>query len=155
METNWTDRNAPVNARAALDGIQADRRQLGQRFKAPAWYYPALAAITAVFVASPLFDPGFGTAGVILAVSVGLIFLESALVKARGVSTNRVPGPRSWLMLIGIGAIALLGLLAVAMLVANELPSWAIVPIVVTAAATLFGGIAYDRVAAAEVRRGR
>lgn len=154
MESNKNDRKTPAEAQTSLDGILTDRQKLARRSKAPAWYYPVLAFITAVIIGSPAVDNPAWTAILITGACVALVFIEVAFTKKTGLSTNRVPGPRTLLLLIGMGVLVLVMLAVTAMLAAIDQQTW----VVATAAIgflTMFpGGLLYDRVYGSELQRG-
>jgi len=152
METNSNDRRRRIDAQAALDGLRADRETLARWTRAAAWYYPALAIITAAIVAAPVLDGTTAAATVLIGACVALVLMERGLAKQSGLSANRPAGPRSLALLIAMGAVVLLSLLAVAMLVASDHRPWAAVPVGIAFLAMLLGGLRYDRVQARELR---
>jgi len=144
----------PAAAQASLDAILADRQKLASRTRAPAWSYPVLGIVTAAIVSSPAINgPGL-RATVIIAACAVFVFMEYAYKKSTGLSTNRIPGPRSLLVLIGM-AVLVAGMLFVSALLATAGQQ---VWVVATAAGgflTIFpGGLFYDWIYGAELRRG-
>lgn len=152
MESNF-GRDAD-SARDALDGLHADRDRLAERYeRQPAWAVPAQALCVAVLVGSPL--AGVGWMSVWAAVAVlGLLGVERAVRRSTGLSVTRPAGPRGIAVLIVLGVLSL-ALYVVALLAGLGGED----PLIVGAAAagafvvTLIGGLLYDRVYVAEVRR--
>lgn len=154
MESDSMGHENPAAAQAFLDAIIADRKKLATRTRAPAWSYPVLGIVTAAIVSSPAINnPGL-RATVIASACAVFVFLEYAYKKSTGLSTNRIPGPRSLLILIGMGVLVLVMFFVSALLATAGQHSW----IVATAAIgflTMFpGGLFYDRIYGAELRRG-
>ena len=154
MESNSMGHENPAAAQASLDAIIADRKKLASRTRAPAWSYPVLGIVTAVIVSSPAINDQGLRAAVIAGACAVFVFMEYAYKKSTGLSTNRIPGPRSLLVLIGM-AVLVAGMLFVSALLATAgQQAW----IVATAAIgflTIFpGGLLYDRIYGAELRRG-
>jgi len=154
MESNSIGHETPAVAQASLDAMMADRQKLASRTRAPAWYYPVLGLVTAAIVGSPAINSPVWRATVIAGACAVIVFLEYAYRKSTGLSTNRIPGPRSLLILIGAGVLVLVMLFVSALLTTVGQHAW----IVVTAAIgflTMFpGGLFYDRIYGAELRRG-
>ena len=154
MESNSIGHKNPAVAKATLDAISADRQKLACRTQAPAWYYPVLGIVTAAIVSSPAINNPGWMASVIAGACAVIVFLEYAYRKSTGFSTNRIPGPRSLLVLIGIGVLVLVMLFVSALFTVVGQQAW----IVATAAIgflTMFpGGLFYDRIYGAELRRG-
>lgn len=115
-----------------------------------------LGIVTAVIVSSPAINnPGLRATVIASASACAVfVFMEYAYKKSTGLSTNRIPGPRSLLVLIGIGVLVLVMLLVSALLTVAGQHAW----ILATAAIgflTMFpGGLFYDRIYGAELRRG-
>lgn len=144
----------PAVAQASIDAIIADRQKLASRTRAPAWSYPVLGIVTAVIVSSPAINnPGL-RAIVIASACVVFVFLEYAYKKSTGLSTNRVPGPRSLLILIGMGVLVLVMLFVSALLATAGQHAWIVATAAVSFVTIFPGGLFYDRIYGAELRRG-
>ena len=154
MESNWSDSATSATARASLDALAVDRHRLARRAVAPGWYYPILALVTAWFVAAPGIGNVFWMFASFSGASLLLVLLERAYKRETGLSTNRVPGPRSWLVLIGMGVVVLTMIFVTGLLTLTGHQPW----IAATAAVgflTMYpGGLLYDRVYGAELQRG-
>ena len=154
MESNSIGQQAPALAQASLDAIIADRQKLARRTRAPAWYYPVLGLVTAAIVGSPAVSSPVWRATVIAGACAVIVFLEYAYRKSTGLSTNRIPGPRSLLVLIGIGALVLVMLFVSALFTVVGQQAWIVATAAIGFLTTFPGGLFYDRVYGAELRRG-
>lgn len=85
---------------------------------------------------------------------LALILIEYAFTKKTGLSTNRVPGPRTLLLLIGMGVLVLVMLAVTAMLATIDEHSWVVATASVGFLIMFPGGLLYDRVYGAELQRG-
>lgn len=154
MESNPRDSTAPATARASLDALAVDRHRLAGRALAPAWYYPVLALVTAWFVAAPGFGNVFWMFVSFAVASLLLVLLDRAYRSATGLSTNRVPGPRSWLVLIGMGVVVVPMVMASGLLVLLDQQHWIALTAAIGFLVMYPGGLLYDRVYAMELQRG-
>ena len=154
MESNRIGREDPTGAQASLNAIAADRRQLAVRAKAPGWMYPILGLSTAGIVASPVIADPVWMLILIAGACAVVVALEYAYKKQTGLSTNRVPGPRSLLILIGMGAVVLAMLSASSLVTTIDQPAWVIATAAIGFLTMFPGGLLYDRIYAAELQRG-
>ncbi|HJF14799.1 MAG TPA: hypothetical protein K8V32_08355 [Enteractinococcus helveticum] len=154
MESNSGHGQTPAGAQAALDEILTDRQHLARRTTAPAWYYPVLAIITAVIVGSPAVGNPVWTALLIAGACAALVFIEYGFTKQTGLSTNRVPGPRTLMLLIGMGVLVLAMLALTAVLVTVGQSAWAVATTAIGFLTMFPGGLFYDRVYGRELKRG-
>jgi hypothetical protein len=145
----------PDAAREALDTLNADRSTLADHIVTPPWFYPALAAITTAFVASPAAPTPFVQSMVVVAGSVSLIFLVLAYQKRTGLAISRTAGPRSLgvLIVVGVAVVVLLGLSQALTLMGMR--PWVAAVAVFTFVMVLAGCRVYDRFYDTELRSGR
>jgi len=124
------------------------------RAKAPGWMYPILGLSTAGIVASPVIADPVWMLILIAGACAVAVALEYAYKKQTGLSTNRVPGPRSLLILIGMGAVVLAMLAASSLATTIDQPAWVIATAAIGFLTMFPGGLLYDRIYAAELQRG-
>ncbi|MFB2580947.1 hypothetical protein ACEXQD_06820 [Herbiconiux sp. P15] len=151
MESN--DPRSPAAAHDTLRTLEGDRVELALRTRSPRWYYPALAVLTAAITLSPL--AGGAWVFVLIAVAcLGIVGLERAFVVTTGISTNRVPGPRSMFVLI-VMFVVVFAMVAVSGMAANtDQVGWAIVAGAVSFLTMFPGGFVYDHFYGQELRHG-
>lgn len=154
MESNSSERESSDVAQASLDAVLADRRKLASRAKAPSWYYPAAAVATAAIVGARAIPEDVWMFALIALACAALVSLEFGYRKATGLSTNRVPGPRSLLVLIGMGITVVAMLSITGWLVASGQQSWVVVTTSIGLLTMFPGGLLYDRVYGLELSRG-
>ncbi|MFB2586780.1 hypothetical protein [Herbiconiux liukaitaii] len=151
MESN--DARSPTAAHDALRTLEGDRIELALRTRSPHWYYPTLALLTAGITLSPLAG-GTWVFVLIAFACLGIVGLERAFVVTTGISTNRVPGPRSMLVLI-VMFVVVFAMVAVSGMAANtDQVGWAIVAGAVSFLTMFPGGFVYDHFYGQELRRG-
>jgi len=85
---------------------------------------------------------------------VAIVFLEYAYRKKTGLSTNRIPGPRTLLILIGMGVIVLVMLAVSAQLAVVGQQPWVVATASIGFLTMFPGGLLYDRIYGSELRRG-
>jgi hypothetical protein len=132
------------DARALLGELQADRVALADRLAAPAWFYPAFAGLTALYVGTPALPDGqVGTVVTALPVAAAAT-LALAYPRISGVRSSRI-GVIGWCVLIGL-LVGVLGLLSVSYGVVASLSAWwVLLPQAVCFAVVLVGGRMFDR----------
>ena len=113
-----------------------------------------LAIITAVIVGSPAVGSPVWTALLIAGACVAIVFIEYEFTKKTGLSTNRVPGPRTLVLLIGMCILVLAMLALTAVLVAVGQSAWVIATTAIGFLTLYPGGLLYDRVYGGELKRG-
>lgn len=86
--------------------------------------------------------------------SAALVFIEYAFTKKAGLSTNRVPGPRTLLLLIGMGLLVLVMLSVTALLTTIGQQGWVAATASIGFLTMFPGGLLYDRVYSSELQRG-
>jgi len=151
MESN--NAQTPAAAHDALRGLEGDRVRLALRTRSPRWYYPVLALVTAAITLAPLAG-GVWVFVLIAFACLAIIGIERAFVVATGISTNRVPGPRSLMVLVAMGVVVL-AMLLVAVIATNLGQSvWAVVAGAVSFLTMFPGGLVYDHFYGQELRRG-
>ncbi|WP_157485733.1 MULTISPECIES: hypothetical protein [unclassified Frigoribacterium] len=151
MESNHAQSTA--SARDALRGLEGDRLELARRTRSPRWYYPGLALFTAAIPLAPLAG-GVWVFVVIAFACLGLVGLERAFVLATGISTNRVPGPRSLIVLVVMGIVVLTMVFVSGLAVNADSTAWALTAGAVSFLVMFPGGYVYDHFYGQELRRG-
>jgi hypothetical protein len=154
MESNSVADPDSPSAQASLDALATDRRQLAIRAKAPSWFYPTLGLLTAGIIATPVIGDMAWTFSALAAACLGLLTLEHAYRRRTGLSTNRVPGPRTLGILIGMGALVLLLVSVSGWLTSAGQSVWVVAPAAVGFLTMFPGGLLYDRAYGTELVRG-
>lgn len=113
-----------------------------------------LGLLTAVIVATPGIGDMAWTFSVLAAVCLGLLALEYAYRRFTGLSTNRIPGPRTLGILIGMGALVLLLVSVSGWLTGAGHSVWVVAPATVGFLTMFPGGLLYDRIYGTELLRG-
>lgn len=154
MESNLSGQEASTAAQASLDALLADRQKLASRAQAPAWYYPAAAVATAAIVGARAIPDAVWMFALIGLACAAIAFLELGYRRATGLSTNRIPGPLSLLVLIGMGVTVVAMLTVTGWLAASGQQSWVVVTVSISFLTMYPGGLLYDRVYGLELSRG-
>lgn len=155
MESHQPPRGSSQEAaRAALNALDADRSALADRIVTPPWFYPALAAVTAAFVASPAAPSPLVQCLVVVAGSLSLTFLVLAYQKRTGLAISRTSGPRSLGLLIALGVFVVVLLVASLVLALADLRPWVAATAALAFVVMMAGCRAYDRVYDSELRSG-
>jgi multisubunit Na+/H+ antiporter MnhG subunit len=157
MESDFDDtpdRRDETRARAALSALDADRQNLADRIRTPAWYYPLLGVATAMIIGSP----GAGVPAQFILVAfgcLGITLLATAYQRHTGLTITRMAGPRSRTTAILLGVFIVLLLPVSFSLTATGHAVWVWLPAAAAFAAMWIGGVIYDRAYDRELRRGR
>ncbi|MGO1284080.1 MAG: hypothetical protein ACTHWF_06745 [Brachybacterium sp.] len=139
-----------LEARAALDAMDADASQLAQRLVTPWWYHLILGALVAGAIGA-MSLPRVSSVGVVMVV-IWIPFLMKAYTSRYKVSMTQPAGPRSRRMMLLILAVlaALMG--SGALLKLNSISLvWVLVPAALGFVATVVLGRRYDEVLRSEV----
>jgi len=142
---NMESHQSPDNARDLLGALHADRVSLADRLAAPFWFYPAFAALTALYVGTPALPDGnvsaaFAAVPVAAAATLALLYPRISGVRPAAV------GLMGWSVLVGL-LVGVLGLLSMSYgMVASLSAWWVLLPQAVCFAIVLFGGRLFDSV---------
>lgn len=134
----------PAEARAALDDVAHDGRALAARLVTPWWYHPALGLIIGVFVIAQVLPGAWSIAAVALGI-IAIPALTTTYARRYGVAISKPAGSRSRrLMLTALAVLVACMLSALGIRLSGLEPGWALIPVVVAFAATVFLGRRFD-----------
>ncbi|MDQ0093552.1 hypothetical protein [Paeniglutamicibacter psychrophenolicus] len=146
------DQQDPAFARDALEMINADRGQIGERITAETWWgAPAQGLAAALIIVVPA--AGLVWAWVPSVLGMGIfVGVEMLFRKRSGLGITRPAGPRGLWLLIAFFLIVFFSFAISMLLVVFGLTGWVVAVAVAAGVATALIVVAYDRAYAAEVR---
>lgn len=145
------DRPTALEARAALDALDADASQLAERLVTPWWYHLILGVIVAAAIVAPTL-PKVSSMTVFVMIIVWIPFLMKAYTSRYQISMTQPAGPRSRrLLLLTLAVLAALMASTVLLKLFSISLWWVVVPAAIGFVVTVVLGRRYDAVLRSEV----